>query len=39
MIHLRSVTKSYRRGAESVLACAVDRLDVESGEQVALVGR
>jgi ABC-type lipoprotein export system ATPase subunit len=39
MIHLRSVQKSYRRGAESVLACAVDRLDVAAGEQVALVGR
>lgn len=39
MIHLRSVTKSYSRGTESVLACAVDRLDVEAGEQVALVGR
>ncbi len=39
MIHLRSVQKSYRRGAESVLACAVDRLDIAAGEQVALVGR
>jgi ABC-type lipoprotein export system ATPase subunit len=39
MIHLRSVQKSYRRGADAVLACAVDRLDVEAGEQVALVGR
>jgi lipoprotein-releasing system ATP-binding protein len=39
MIHLRDVVKSYRRGAESVVACAVDRLDVERGEQVALVGR
>lgn len=39
MIHLRNVTKSYARGAESVLACAVDRLDIETGEQVALVGR
>ena len=39
MIHLRDVQKSYHRGAESVLACAVDRLDVERGEQVALVGR
>jgi lipoprotein-releasing system ATP-binding protein len=39
MIHLRDVVKSYRRGPEAVLACAVDRLDVERGEQVALVGR
>jgi lipoprotein-releasing system ATP-binding protein len=39
MIHLRDVSKSYTRGAESVLACAVDRLDVARGEQVALVGR
>jgi ABC-type lipoprotein export system ATPase subunit len=39
MIHLRNVRKSYARGAESVLACAVDRLDVAAGEQVALVGR
>ena len=39
MIHLRDVQKSYRRGAESVLACAVDRLDIAPGEQVALIGR
>lgn len=39
MIHLRNVTKSYARGAESVLACAVDSLDIDKGEQVALVGR
>jgi ABC-type lipoprotein export system ATPase subunit len=39
MIHLRDVTKSYRRGEHSVLACAVDRLDIEAGEQVALIGR
>src|SRR5688572_8955798 len=39
MIHLRDVSKSYTRGAEPVLACAVDRLDVAAGEQVALVGR
>ncbi|MFY9343539.1 MAG: ABC transporter ATP-binding protein [Planctomycetota bacterium] len=39
MIRLRDVTKSYRRGTESVLACAVDRLEVGKGEQVALVGR
>lgn len=39
MIHLRNVEKSYARGTESVLACAVDRLDIAAGEQVALVGR
>lgn len=39
MIHLRDVRKSYARGTELVLACAVDRLDVAAGEQVALIGR
>jgi ABC-type lipoprotein export system ATPase subunit len=39
MIHLRDVQKSYSRGAESVVACAVDRLDVAAGEHVALVGK
>ena len=39
MIHLRNVEKRYARGIESVLACAVDRLDIQKGEQVALVGR
>lgn len=39
MIHLRHVEKRYARGSESVLACAVDRLDIQQGEQVALVGR
>ncbi|MEC8252369.1 MAG: ABC transporter ATP-binding protein [Planctomycetota bacterium] len=39
MIHLRDVSKSYSRGEQAVLACAVDRLDVEAGEQVALIGR
>lgn len=39
MIHLRHVEKSYARGTEAVLACAVDRLDIAAGEQVALVGR
>jgi len=39
MIHLRNVEKRYARGSESVLACAVDRLDIQKGEQVALVGR
>ena len=39
MIHLRDVQKSYSRGEQSVLACAVDRLDIEAGEQVALIGR
>ena len=39
MIHLRDVKKSYSRGEQTVLACAVDRLDIETGEQVALIGR
>ncbi|MFK7741502.1 MAG: ABC transporter ATP-binding protein [Planctomycetota bacterium] len=39
MIHLRQVRKSYSRGEQSVLACAVDRLEISAGEQVALVGR
>jgi len=39
MIHLRSVQKSYHQGERSVLACAVDALDIATGEQVALVGR
>lgn len=39
MIHLRDVQKSYSRGDQTVLACAVDRLDIEPGEQVALIGR
>ncbi len=39
MIRLRSVKKSYRQGATSVLACAVDQLDIAKAEQVALVGR
>ena len=39
MIHLRDVQKSYSRGKQSVLACAVDRLDIQTGEQVALIGR
>ena len=39
MIHLRDISKSYSRGEQAVLACAVDRLDVEAGEQVALIGR
>lgn len=39
MIHLRDVQKTYTRGEQPVLACAVDRLDIEAGEQVALIGR
>ena len=39
MIRLRDVSKSYRQGDAAVLACAVDRLDIAAGEQVALVGR
>jgi putative ABC transport system ATP-binding protein len=39
MIHLRDVRKSYRQGQRSVLACAVDHLEIAAGEQVALIGR
>jgi ABC-type lipoprotein export system ATPase subunit len=39
MIHLCDVEKSYSRGEQSVLACAVDRLEIGAGEQVALIGR
>jgi ABC-type lipoprotein export system ATPase subunit len=39
MIQLRNVQKSYSRGGHTVLACAVDRLDIQAGEQVALIGR
>ena len=39
MIRLLDVSKSYRQGDREVLACAVDRLEVAAGEQVALVGR
>ncbi|MBL8723708.1 MAG: ABC transporter ATP-binding protein [Planctomycetes bacterium] len=39
MIHLEQVRKSYRQGEREVLACAVERLDIARGEQVALVGR
>ncbi|MCK5940622.1 MAG: ABC transporter ATP-binding protein [Planctomycetes bacterium] len=39
MIHLRDVQKSYSRGEQKVLACAVERLDIDAGEQVALIGR
>ena len=39
MIHLRDVTKSYARGEQQVVACAVKALDIAAGEQVALIGR
>jgi len=39
MIRLIDVVKSYRQGDLEVVACAVARLDVAAGEQVALVGR
>ena len=39
MIHLRDVQKSYSRGEQQVVACAVRALDVNPGEQVALIGR
>jgi putative ABC transport system ATP-binding protein len=39
MIQVRNVMKTYRRGSETVVACAVDHLEIGAGEQVALVGR
>jgi putative ABC transport system ATP-binding protein len=39
MIQIRDLSKVYRRGTETVVACRVDALDVAAGEQVALVGR
>ena len=39
MIHLQNVTKSYRQGERSVLACEVRELRIEKGEHVALIGR
>ena len=38
MIRLRDVQKRYSRGEQSVLACAVDSLEIAAGEQVALIG-
>jgi len=39
MIRIRDLVKSYTRGDESVVACEVAKLDIKTGEQVALVGR
>ena len=39
MIRLLDVQKSYRQGDHDVMACAVDRLEIGAGEQVALIGR
>ncbi len=39
MIRIRDLIKSYTRGDESVVACEVTKLDIKTGEQVALVGR
>ncbi len=39
MIHLRDVQKSYARGEQQVVACAVNALEIRAGEQVALIGR
>jgi ABC-type lipoprotein export system ATPase subunit len=39
MIRIRDLVKSYTRGDESVVACDVTKLDIKTGEQVALVGR
>ncbi|MCC6671317.1 MAG: ABC transporter ATP-binding protein [Planctomycetes bacterium] len=39
MIAIRNLTKTYRRGPEPVVACSVHHLDIQPGEQVALIGR
>lgn len=39
MIEIRDLEKTYRRGAEEVVACRVDALDIAKGEQVAIVGK
>ncbi len=39
MIALRDLHKSYTRAGESIVACHVDALDIERGEQVAIVGK
>jgi putative ABC transport system ATP-binding protein len=39
MIRIRDLVKSYTRGDESIVACEVTKLDIKTGEQVALVGR
>ena len=38
MIEIRDVEKRYARGGEVVIACRVPELDIQAGEQVALVG-
>jgi ABC-type lipoprotein export system ATPase subunit len=38
MIEIRELLKTYRRGGETVVACDVAELTLESGEQVALMG-
>lgn len=39
MIEIRSLHKTYRRGADRVVACSVRELSVATGEHVAIVGR
>lgn len=39
MIEVRDLLKTYRRGAEEVVACDVTALDIAAGEQVAIVGK
>jgi len=39
MIRIRDLRKTYLRDRERVVACEVDRLEIESGEHVALIGR
>jgi ABC-type lipoprotein export system ATPase subunit len=38
VIRIEGLLKTYTRAGESVVACDVDRLEVQDGEQVALVG-
>ena len=38
MISIRDLKKTYSRGGDDVVACEVARLDIASGEHVALVG-
>lgn len=39
MIEIKELQKIYRRGKQEIMACAVDRLEIGRGEQVALIGR
>ena len=39
MIEIEGLRKTYGTGDTSTLACRVDSLRIEDGEQVALIGR